>query len=414
VQSWMPGALFLSPKANHEHPAPFHFPAAGKLPLESLNAPALSLPRSHDMTLKHCPACRAEVAGDLKRCPNCAALLHTPPEPPPPMTDDSASLPVSSPNLTKLGMGAGNVEVEYHASHTTTNIITHNYASPSPPPPEAKSVHVDSKANPQNTMHHSGLPPAPSSGPPPVHHSGLPPVVLFSTLCVVIGGFVLFRLADHPQESKSNSGSPAPAPAPLPAPAPAPLPAPAPAPAPAPLPDTPARPVIEAAEVGIVSQNRFIPRTDFKTNDLLTLRLRVSRDCHLRVIYQQAKGDPVRMFPEADGGSDLVRGGTVLCIPDPDKLATHAADATAFQLYHDIGSGPPIHEQIIVQIAEEPFTTDGTTRSADSPYRVFQGISLADARMRGVLKLQGLSASQAQAHMDTLLSERTLPFSIRP
>ncbi len=298
------------------------------------------------------------------------------------MPEESANKRDTTPDFTKVGFGAmGPVEVKHDASQHTT------------------------------------------------HNHGLSPVILFAVICVLLAGFIFIVMEFRAPEvkpasvsfttSSADGGDAVPPATPPPIvenkPAiPAKPPAIPPATAPSTSPSTPARPVIETAEVGIISKSQFTARNAFKTGELLTLRLRVSHDCRLRVIYQPAKGNPVRLFPESDAASDQIHGSTELSIPDPAKLAAHAKDATAFQVYHDTGTGPPIHEQILIQIAEEPFSHDGTTRSADSPYRIFQGKTLEEVRRRGVVKLQGLSASEAQARMDSLISERVLAISVSP
>lgn len=173
-------------------------------------------------------------------------------------------------------------------------------------------------------------------------------------------------------------------------------------------------PSIVAAAVGIVAGRHFTQKTNFKTGDLLTLQLKVDRACHLRVIYQPLHGDPMRVFPERDGASDRIAAGADILIPDPAKLAAATPDCTVFQLFHDAGSGPPIREQLLIQLSDEPFTDDGSFRPTTNSYRVYRGIPLAQARARGVKKLTGLSAADAQARIDSLLNEQTLSFTIEP
>lgn len=323
----------------------------------------------------------------------------------------------------------GPVNVTYDNSQHTTHNVSHHSSSTSQAHHEDKSQHSDHSVNTHNTVHQHGP------------HAGVFAGIV-ALVAVLLGGIILLVMALRQPDAKPISDSstttvlgghepPLPgAPTGTLEPKPAGGKGDAAAGVAAVLvpsadgraqpislsssSSSSAPPIIETAEIGIVSQGRFIPCKEFKTNDLLTLRLRVSRDCRLRVLYQQASGPPLRMFPEADGGSDLILGGTEMYLPDPAKLEAHAPDATAFLLFHDTGKGAPIHEQIVVQIAEEPFTPEGTIRNADTPYRVFKGLTLADARIRGVLKLQGLSVSQAQSKMDALLSERTLPFTISP
>lgn len=175
-----------------------------------------------------------------------------------------------------------------------------------------------------------------------------------------------------------------------------------------------ALPSIHNAEVGIMAGGRFTSRTTFNSGELLTLRLRVSSSCHVRVLYQPAQGDPMLIFPEKGDGSSLVQAGADVFIPDPTLLAAHSPDATAFKLFHDFGSGPPIQEQLIVQIADEPFAADGAAPAAGTPYRAYSGITLAEAKTRGVARLKGFVAAAAQEKMDQALSQQTLSFSIIP
>lgn len=176
----------------------------------------------------------------------------------------------------------------------------------------------------------------------------------------------------------------------------------------------PALPSILNADVGVLAGGRFTPRTSFKTGELLTLRLRVSRSCQVRVLYQPAQGDPMLIFPESGAGSSPVPAGEDVFIPDPARLAAQSPDATAFKLFHDAGSGPPILEQVVVQVADEPFAADGTAPAVGTPYRAYPGMTLADARTRGVVRLKGLAAAAAQAKVDLALTQRVLPFSIMP
>jgi hypothetical protein len=316
--------------------------------------------------------------------------------------------PTSGPNFTKAGLGAmGDVNNVYDASQHTTN----HSSSTSHTHHEDKSQHIDQSVTKQTT----------------VHHNGLSPVVLFAVICVVIAGFLFFALALKPDSMTSSREKerveerPAPAPAVLiknepviqvtmlgasstviqPA-------------MNAVSPAVLAPPGIVETEVGVIAGGQFTPRTSFKSGELLTLRLRVSRTCHVRVLYQPAEGAPMLMFPEIASGSASVQAGEDVFIPDPKMVAAKSPDATAFQLYHDTGSGPPITEQVIVQLADDPFTPEGAVEVAGAPRRTYTGLTLADARIRGAAKLKGLDAVAAQGRMEAALSQKTLPFTIQP
>ncbi|WP_395744790.1 DUF4384 domain-containing protein [Prosthecobacter sp.] len=322
-----------------------------------------------------------------------------------PVPDPSSS--AASPDFSKVGFGAmGNVEVRHDASQHTTHHVTHDSSTISHTHHDDKSQHIDQSVNQQTT----------------IHHAGLSPMVLFAITCVIIAGFLLTILALRSAPAGAGGGQPQSVPAivienkPVVQVDSAMVPQ-----APrtgevtqVPGPATVSLPEIVLAEVGVVADGRFTPRTSFKSGELLTLRLKVSRACHVRVLYQPAQGDPVWMYPESSTGSDAVSGGREVLIPDPEKLRAKAPDATAFQLYHDTGRGPPIQEQILIQTADEAFTGEGATRTADSPYRTYQGLTLAEARMRGMVRLQGHSASAAQAQMEAMHAERTLSFAISP
>jgi hypothetical protein len=328
------------------------------------------------------------------------------------MSDQPAS---SAPDFTKAGMGAmGDVNNVYDASQQTTNNTTNNSSSTSHTQHEDKSQHIDQSVTKQTT----------------IHHSGLSPMVLFALTCVIIAGF-LFAILALKSESSSSPGSSGSNDKPAPGPAtvvqvnmqgastvemksPQPVVTTA-----SSLPSmssttTASPPLILSADVGVFAAGQFTPRTSFKTNELLTLRLRVSRACQARVLYQPAQGDPMLMFPESGGGSSTVLAGVDVFIPDPAKIEAKSPDAAAFQLFHDTGSGPPIAEQVLVQIAEEPFAPDGAALAAGAPYRTYTGLTLAEARMRGATKLQGLAAAAAQAKMESAMSQKSLPFTIQP
>ncbi len=172
-------------------------------------------------------------------------------------------------------------------------------------------------------------------------------------------------------------------------------------------------PGIVSASTGTITRALFNEKTNFKTGDLLTLRVKVDRACHLRVLYQPLQGDPVRMFPERDGASDRITDGKYVLIPDPDKLASASPDCAAFELFHDSRSGPAIKEHILIQVSAEPFTDEGSVRIDGNSHRAYS-VPLALARMRGVKRLTGLSAADAQARVDSLLNEQTLSFTIEP
>jgi len=182
----------------------------------------------------------------------------------------------------------------------------------------------------------------------------------------------------------------------------------------------PEPPQVIAAEVGKfnVALGTFTSTAKFKTGDLLTLKLRVNREAHLRVLYQPAVGDPQLLFPEKGDGSALVPGGRDVFIPDPVKIAALRADASAFQLYHDFGTGPPLVEQLIIQVSPTPITDEGSQREATRPYRVYSGLRLADARSRGGMLLtapQAIAAQHVADAKDPAPSfERILTFSIDP
>ena len=333
-----------------------------------------------------CPQCRQMTPADVPLCRLCAALLPSP-------ATVEAPRPAGGVTYEKAGFGAmGNVDIRHDASsnHSQTHTV-HDH-----------SVHI--------THQHAPL----GSGAPAATHQTVrrkPVLVIVIPLTVGLaglGGFLWWAV-----KHKSSSGSDAP-----------------PAgqinvnPVIQPVinitngdtsPVQPgALPAISSAEVGKVVAGQFVAQADFKTGDLLTVRVRVDRPCHLRALYLPAQGDPVRMFPERDGSSDLAANTSALLIPDPVKLRAATPDCTAFQLFHDTGRGPPIREQILVQVLGEPFTDEGSTRGTNSPYRTYDGLTLAQVRSRGVTRLQGLSAAEAQSRADEILSERILSFTIRP
>jgi hypothetical protein len=179
-------------------------------------------------------------------------------------------------------------------------------------------------------------------------------------------------------------------------------------------------PQVIAAETGKfnVALGTFTPTVSFKTGDLLTLKVRINRDAYLRVIYQPAVGDPQLLFPEQGDGSEWVPGGRDVFIPDPVKIAAQSTDASAFQLYHDFGTGQPLDEQLIIQVSATPITDEGSQRESNGPYRVYSGLRLADARARGGIRLPAPQAIAAQRDADAKdpapSIERNLTFSIDP
>jgi hypothetical protein len=176
----------------------------------------------------------------------------------------------------------------------------------------------------------------------------------------------------------------------------------------------PEQPGIVSAEVGIWRNGQFEPRSAFKSGELLTLRMRVSSTCQVRVLYQPAQGAPMLMFPEQGAGSDRVEAGVDVFIPDPIKLAAKSADAMAFELFHDSGSGPAIEERLLIQVSDEGFTSEEAVKVKDTPYRIYSGLSLAQAKIRGVIKRLGADAVEAQTKMEADLSQKIISFSIIP
>jgi len=343
-----------------------------------------------------CELCRSDIPANVGRCPTCAAPIS--PQSTAPMSDTP---PPSSPDFTKVGFGAmGNVEVKHDASQHTT----HNSSSASHVHQEDKSTSYNNHVTHQKTTQVSGMHPL---------------LVLALVAILIIGGLLMvMTLRQTPQNTSAVTPTPAPSVVienkpviqigePLQSglkhavimPEP---------------PEASAFPTILNADVGVMAGGRFTPRTSFKTGELLTLRLRVSRGCHVRVLYQPAQGAPMLIFPENGAGSSPVQDGVDVFIPDPARLAVQSPDATAFKLFHDFGSGPPIQEQVIVQIADEPFAAEGTSPAVGTPYRAYQDMTLADAKTRGVARLKGLAAAAAQAKMDQALSQKALPFSIMP
>lgn len=307
----------------------------------------------------------------------------------------------AAPDLSEVGKNAlGNVSVHHDASqhHQTSHHnedksqhVHHHYHSPPPSTPEPAPV---TSAAPTLTA--------------PAHDQRHLLRWAFGLVCIALGTVVVVVMAMKPPGGPAPSTPVSPAMTQTTPPADKAAPASEASVVPA------APPAILKAEVGVYAAGQFTPRTSFTSDELLTLRLRVSRACQVRVLYQPAQGDPMLMFPERDGGSSAVPADLDVLIPDPAKLAARDPGATAFQLYHDTGKGPPIAERVVVQIAEEPFASEGATVIAGVPRRVYSGVSLADVRMRGAALLKGLDAASAQAKMEAAMSERTLSFTIHP
>lgn len=308
----------------------------------------------------------------------------------------------SGPDFTKVGFGAmGNVDVKHdasvHTTHSTSQVNqTHH---------EDKSTHHN-----HHVTHHKTT-----------HVEGMHPLLVVALVAVVGIVAVLLIMVMKPASQLETSSLPKssagiatdnePDPHPRKASEIA-VPRPA---EPAPVqPVIVSRPTIVNADVGVMVNGEFTPRTSFKSGELLTLRLRVSRTCQVRALYQPAQGDPMLVFPESGDGSSLVAAGTDVFIPDPAKLAARSPDATAFKLFHDVGSGPPIQEQVVVQIADAPFLAEGATPAAGTPYRAYAGSTLSAARLRGISRLKGADAVAAQTQMEETLDECALTFSIHP
>lgn len=253
--------------------------------------------------------------------------------------------------------------------------------------------------------------------------NGMHPLLVVALICVVVIGFAVIALILKPTPPPIPSVV---SPLPLPQKSMADEPSPserkpavqtAPQEAHAKPPEAPknqAPPQILLAETGRWKQGLFFASDSFQTGDLLTLRLRVSRACQMRIIYLPAIGDPLLLFPEKGGGSGLITQEAEILIPDPTKLDEPSADATAFELFHDSGSGPALTERVLIQISEETFATDDTVMLAATPYRAYSGLNLEQVRMRGVTRLKGLAASEAQAQMDKCVHQKILSFKIHP
>lgn len=318
-----------------------------------------------------------------------------------------------SPNFNRVGLGAaGNVTVQHDASnhhhvhHEDKSQHTHIYP-PQPPAPQ---------------------PPPPAAVPSPTEPAPANSLLIWTFGIIVLGAGTILAILYLTGQPQASPLTPTPNPPLAESPSSADTPAepqldPKGLTGPPPEPPTPAAPQplhLIAAEVGQfnVALSQFTPTTTFKTGDLLTLKVKLSHDSYLRVLYQPAIGDPQLLFPEQGDGSVLVPGGRDLFIPDPAKLAAQTADASAFQLFHDFGTGPPLEEQIVIQISPTPISAEGSTSEANMPYRVFSGLRLADARTRGGIRLPAPQALAAQAQADTkhpsLGAELSLTFFIRP
>jgi hypothetical protein len=311
------------------------------------------------------------------------------------MPDDPA------PDFNRVGFGAGgDVHVQHDAS-------------------QHQHVHNEDKSQHTHFYHPPGIPPVQPT--PPAHTQNALLIWTFAVILIVAGGFLSYAVLSKP----STSSTP---PTPPTNPNPVsesqrnvnlPL-----LPPPISLPtqesSTTEPPQIIAAETGKfnITFGTFTPTATFQTGDLLTLKVRISRDAYLRVLYQPAIGDPQLLFPEHGDGSALVPGGRDVFLPDPAKLAAQTADASAFQLFHDFGTGPPLDEQLIIQVSPTPLTDEGSQHENNRPYRVYSGLQLADARTRGGIRLSAQQAITAQRESDSKNPapsiERNLTFSIHP
>lgn len=348
-----------------------------------------------------CHLCNDFIPVGKDRCPKCAA-----PVPEAAVTGPSS---LSGPGKNVISSG-GNVEVHHDASTQTIHQTTHSFHQQQ----EDKSTNYDQRVTQTHGMH---------------------PLLVVSLVCVIVIGFAIMALIlRHPVEapppmSAMNmmptqssvpvelEGKPEVSPViDLPKSDPVKMSA-TPAidkPEPRVIDSLPEQPAIMAAEVGIWKNGQFEPKSAFETGELLTLKLRVTQTCQVRVLYQPAQGNPMLMFPQQGAGSERVEAGRDVFIPDPTKLAGNAADATAFELFHDSGTGPAIEERLLVQVSNESFSAEDAVEVKDAPYRLYAGLSLAQARMRGVIKRLGAEAVQAQSRMETDLSQKVISFSIKP
>lgn len=177
---------------------------------------------------------------------------------------------------------------------------------------------------------------------------------------------------------------------------------------------SPEFPQIVAADLGIWVGGQFVIKDTFKTGEWLTMRVRVNQPGFLRVLYWPAKGAPIRIFPESDGSDGHIPANTNVLVPDPRKLTQNAHDSEVFQLVNDPANDRATVERVAVQVSDEPFTDSGSVRNPDDLYRSYPGLSLMQARVQGVTRLQGKPIEDAMREMETYLNQRTLPLSIVP
>lgn len=336
-----------------------------------------------------CPKCQCSVPASRATCAICAAPL-------PPAVPDGESPETSSRGVSyeKAGFGAmGNVDIRHdasrHHSETHHENSVHNHYYPQPP---AASAAV-----------------APATQEPSRHSRHSPVLVIVIPLSVGLAGLSGFAW----WQSKKHGNPPT---APYPSVVINNLPNQNSSATVSPQPESRASSSARSAlkaEAGRYFQGTFHPGTQFKAGDLLTLRLTLDRPSHARVLYFQANGEVLRLFPEKDGDSGPIGPGEIF-IPDPKQLEERAPDATAFQLTHEPGSGPAIHERLFIQTADSPFTDEGSNRDQSSPYRTYGTIPLADARTRGVNRLKGTAAVQAQSQSDQEPASLVLPLEIKP
>lgn len=172
-------------------------------------------------------------------------------------------------------------------------------------------------------------------------------------------------------------------------------------------------PTIEVAELGSLSGGNFSPHSSFKSGDLLTLRLRVSRECYLRVFYLSADGKIMLITPQTIEASQRIKGGTYVHVPDlHDPLSKEPK--YALRLYHDTGVGPPLRESIFIQVSDEPFSFEGTTQIPNLPIPIFVDTSVDRALTFGVRAVSGLSVDEARKEMHKILNQRQLDLTIAP
>lgn len=183
-------------------------------------------------------------------------------------------------------------------------------------------------------------------------------------------------------------------------------------PLPSPHANTQATVPLVTAELGVFVDGHFVANSSFKSGDLLTLRLRVSRNCYLRVIHLSASDVITLLTPLPRNESHYVRSGTDVYLPDPQDPSPGAL-RYAFKLSHEPGYGPPLHEALIIQVANEPFSFEGTTQTP-SLYPIYADTSLERALSLGIPAVRGLSEPEAQKKMESLLSQCRLNFTIFP